>query len=143
MEAIANEIKTCFVTLQTTCAGTAHLNMDDVWQSTCLERFCTLQWDSEVLLGTVFSLKLKDGLLYKLWSPHRGMKCVAIVLTKQMGREIFTEIHETTTAGHFGSKKTLDHIRSNYCRDIRCWCHICDLCAMKKGPPLKERTPIM
>ena len=68
---------------------------------------------------------------------------MAIVLPKQMRHEIFIEIHETPTAGHFGSKKTLDHIRSNCCRDIQCWCQISDLCAMKKGPPQKERTPIM
>ena len=81
METIANEIKTCpdyFVSLQTTCMGTAHLNMDQLtWKDVApyseAVKFHWVQWDS---------LKLKDGLLYKLWEFLRGMNCVAIVLPK-------------------------------------------------------------
>ena len=55
--------------------------------------------------------------------------------------EIFTELHETQTAGHFGSKKTLDCIRDHFywpnCRrGLYCW-------KGKKGPLYKKRAPMI
>ena len=97
------------------------------------------QWDS---------LRLSEGVLYRLWESPTGDRVVwLILLPKKLQREVFNHLHSSTSAGHFGVTKTLSRVRERFywarChQDIHNWCQSCDLCASKKGPSKKPRAPM-
>ena len=93
------------------------------------------QWDS---------LRLRDGVLHRLWENPAGDKVVwQIVLPKTLHRHVLHQLHNTPTAGHLAVAKTLNRVRERFywarCQqDVRNWCHTCDLCAQRKGPHRKR-----
>lgn len=97
------------------------------------------QWDS---------LRLKDGVLYRLWESPAGDRVVwQIVLPKKLQRVVFDQLHSSPSAGHFGITKTLSRVRERFYwarshQNIHDWCRSCDLCASKKGPSKKPRAPM-
>ena len=97
------------------------------------------QWDS---------IRLKDGIIYRLWESPVGDRVVwQIVLPKMLQREVFQQLHSSPTAGHLGITKTLSRVRERFYwarnhRDIQDWCRSCDLCASKKGPQRRSRAPM-
>ena len=57
------------------------------------------QWDS---------LRLMGGVLYRLWeSPAVDRVVWQIVVPKKLQREVFSQLHSSLSAGHFGVTKTL------------------------------------
>ena len=56
-------------------------------------------------------------------------------------------LHDSPVGGHLGVSKTLGKVRARFywihCRrDVEEWCHKCDLCASRKGPRVKTRSPL-
>ena len=56
-------------------------------------------------------------------------------------------LHNSPAGGHLGVSKTLGKVRERFywihCRrDVEEWCHKCDLCASRKGPGVKKRSPL-
>ena len=94
------------------------------------------------------SLQLVDGVLYRLWETPAGDKVIKqLVVPKTLREPILRELHSTITAGHFGVAKTIGRVRERFywvnCRrDVQEWCHRCDVCAERKGPPRKQRGPM-
>ena len=60
------------------------------------------QWDS---------LRLMGGVLYRLWESPAGDRVVwQIVVPKKLQREVFSQLHSSLSAGHFGVTKTLSRV---------------------------------
>ena len=97
------------------------------------------QWDS---------LRLVDGVLYRLWETPCGDAVVKqLVIPKLLQKRVLQELHGSVTVGHFGIAKTLGRVRQRFfwvnCReDVQEWCRNCDLCAEKRGPPRRPRAPM-
>ncbi len=97
------------------------------------------QWDS---------LKLRDGVLYRVWESPAGDQLVwQLVVPKSLHRDIFRQLHASPTGGHLGLRKRLSRVRErfywarNY-QDIQDWCRSCDVCASRKGPARKPKAPM-
>ncbi len=94
------------------------------------------------------SLELHDGVLYRLWETPAGDASVKqLVVPKTLRPDVLHQLHNVPVAGHFGVAKTLGRLRERFywprChRDVRDWCRSCDLCAQKRGPPRKRRSPL-
>ena len=59
----------------------------------------------------------------------------------------FTVLHDTMTAAHLGSQKTLEKIKQRFywyeCRDdVEYWCRTCDICASRKPPHRRAKAPM-
>ena len=64
------------------------------------------QWDS---------LRLMGGVLYRLWESPAGDRVVwQIVVPKKLQREVFSQLHSSLSAGHFGVTKTLSRVRERF-----------------------------
>ena len=93
------------------------------------------QWDS---------LKLCDGVVYRVWETPAGDKAVwQLVLPKKLRPKVLYQLHNTAAAGHLGVAKTLGRVRERfywirYHTDVQDWCRKCDMCASKRGPPKKS-----
>ena len=94
------------------------------------------------------SLRLKDGLVYRLWETPAGDSSVwQLLLPKKLRKEVLHQLHDTATSGHLGISKTLQRIRERYywvgChQDVQQWCKSCDVCATRKGPHKTIRAPM-
>ncbi len=97
------------------------------------------QWDS---------LRLQDGVLYRVWeTPAGDQHMLQLVLPKKLRPFVLQQLHSTPTGGHFGVAKTLGKVRERFywvtCRaDVQQWCRTCDLCSSRKGPPKRIRAPM-
>ena len=95
-------------------------------------------------------LLLKDGILYRKWEdvPGRGLnKRLQLVLPKEMAAEILSKLHNSSTAGHLGVRKTLEKVQSRFYlvrqrQDVAEWCKACPVCASRKSGPRKVRAPM-
>lgn len=102
-------------------------------------KHCWSQWRS---------LRVKDGILYRLWETPSGERVVhQLVLPKEMRKGVFMQLHSTPTSGHMGINKTSERIRQRFywphChQDVKDWCQTCDLCASRRGPAKKARAPM-
>ena len=94
------------------------------------------------------SLKLTDGVLYRIWeTPSGDATVLQLVLPKSMRHEVLQQLHNTKTSGHLGVAKTLGRLRERFywvkCRqDVQEWCRNCDICAQKRGPQKKIIAPL-
>lgn len=94
------------------------------------------------------SLALKEGVLYHRWeSPERGKEIWQLVLPTALRAGVLKLLHDSQAGGHLGVSKTLGRVRERFywihCRrDVEEWCHKCDLCASRKGPGVKNRSPL-
>ena len=94
------------------------------------------------------SLKLTDGVLYRIWeTPSGDATVVQLVLPKSMRHEVLQQLHNAKTSGHLGVAKTLGRLRERFywvkCRqDVQEWCRNCDICAQKRGPQKKIVAPL-
>ena len=53
------------------------------------------------------SLRLREGLLYRVWvSPTGNKEVLQLVLPKTLRKEAIRQLHDTPTSGHFAANKT-------------------------------------
>ena len=60
---------------------------------------------------------------------------------------VLKRLHDSPVGGHSGVSKGLGKVRERFywihCfRDVEEWCHKCDLCAARKSPSVKTRSPL-
>ena len=90
------------------------------------------------------SLKIFNGVLYRLWETSSGDAVIKqVILPKSLRPQVLQQLHNTKTAGHLGIFKTLGRVRQRFywvqCRrDVQEWCHNCDVCAQKRGPQKED-----
>ena len=93
-------------------------------------------------------LVLIDGILYKQKPSEKSVENKPrIVLPTVLRKKSFTALHDTVTAAHLGSQKTLEKIKQRFywyqCRkDVEYWCKICDICASRKPPYRRAKAPM-
>ena len=61
--------------------------------------------------------------------------------------EVLTKLHDATTGGLLGVKKTLERMRTRFYwvgqrRDVEEWCRACEICAARKSEPKKRKAPL-
>ena len=101
-------------------------------------RAMSCQWDS---------LGLKDGLLYRAFSPKYDGTMVKhqLVAPLCLRKQIFHYLHATPNAGHLGITRTVAAIKMRFywvgCKsDVTRWMRQCDSCAqVKPGPKFRAR----
>ena len=80
------------------------------------------------------------GILYKQKPSEKSVENKPhIVLPTISHKKSFTALHDTVTAAHLGSEKTLEKIKQRFywyqCRKgVEYWCKTCDICASRKPP---------
>ena len=110
------------------------------------EELLTESTDVKVLCGQWKLLELRDGLLYRQWTP----KCVPVVIHQLIAppsirQEIFRQLHCIRSGGHFGVKRTAAKVRQRYFwprskDDIERWCAQCEVCQkVKCGPKYRAK----
>ena len=95
-------------------------------------------------------LVLKNGIVYRQWEdvPGKGLnKRLQLVLPKEMAAEVLAKLHNSSTAGHLGVKKTQEKVQSRFYwvgqrHDVAEWCKACPVCASRKSGPRKQRAPM-
>ena len=70
-----------------------------------------------------------------------------IVLPTSFRTNCFALLHETVTAAHLGSQKTLAKEKQrfhwyNSRKDVEYWCRTCDTCALSKQPYRRAKAPM-
>ena len=86
--------------------------------------------------------------LYRQWEdvPHGGAhKRLQIVLPTVLVPVVLEELHDATTGGHLGVRKTLLKVQQRFYwtgqrRDVEDWCRCCPLCTSRKSPSQKPRA---
>lgn len=97
------------------------------------------QWDS---------LILEDGLLKRSLETEEGASARnQLVIPRSRVPEVLRKLHDETSGGHFGIKKTLEKVRERFywvnCKeDVKDWCRKCRLCASSNGPRGGRRAPM-
>lgn len=92
-----------------------------------------------------------DGLLFHLWTPsgsRRRTTYQQLVVPDALRYEILTWGHDDPTAGHFGTTKTYEKLRTRYYwrhmfSDIQHWIRSCADCSMRKTPRNRHKAPLM
>ncbi|GFU22662.1 retrovirus-related Pol polyprotein from transposon 412 [Trichonephila clavipes] len=91
------------------------------------------------------SLYLRNGVLYRKWESDDGkIFRWQLIHTKKRILTVLTELHGSSTGGHFGVMKTLQKVRERFYwnsvrSDAEKCCGTCDLCAVRKGPRKRTR----
>lgn len=90
------------------------------------------------------SLRMKDGILHRLWLSPTGGHVMELIVPKVYQEEVIRQLHDAPTSGHFAANKTLCRVRQRFywvgCgRDVKVYCSRCILCASRKGPGRKQR----
>ena len=96
------------------------------------------QWDA---------LRLRDGLLYRLWYPayEDERPTYQLIAPHELKKVIFKLLHSIPSSGHLGLNRTMASVRSRFywsgCKtDIKRWLRACDECAqVKPGPGHKAK----
>ena len=97
------------------------------------------QWDR---------LQMRNGVLCRKWESERGDKITwQLILPAELRQEIMQRLHSDPTSGHLGKTKTLDRIQRRYYwyewrQDAMRLCRTCDICASRKPPIRKRRSPM-
>ena len=70
-----------------------------------------------------------------------------LILPTHLGKEAIRHLHDLPSSGHFATDKTMNRVRERfywveYTQDIKRYCGSCDLCAPRKGPSRKPRSPM-
>ena len=94
------------------------------------------------------TIEIKDGILCKKYirADGTGADYLYIVLVS-LRKEMFKHLHEYTTGGHLGRRKTYDKFKKrfywcNMHQDVSYWCRICTTCGSRKLPPRKAKGPM-
>jgi hypothetical protein len=93
------------------------------------------QWDQ---------LKVCEGVLCKRWESDDGRLIKWLVVVPKNYRDrVLQELHDSRTAGHLGSNRTLARVRERYVwyglsADVRSWIRQCDICSRRKQPSKKR-----
>ena len=82
-----------------------------------------------------------------LGNTSRQPNCVATGFAQISAGEVLRQLHDNPTVGHLGENKTLDKVRQRFywakcSADVRDWCKRCEVCARKKGPGRRKRSPL-
>ena len=94
------------------------------------------------------SLFFKEGGLHHWWeSPELGKETWQLELPTALRDSVLKLLHDSSVGGHLGLSRTLGKVRQRFywihCRrDVEEWCYRCDLCASKKGPRAKQKSPL-
>ena len=139
--------------LKSSQAADTALNQMITWLSSKSVPYRVLK-DSSIQLQSLWTqqhyLLLKDGILYRRWEdvPGKGLhKGLQLVLPQQLVTEVLTKLHDATTGGHLGAKKTPERVRTRFYwvgqrRDVEEWCKTCQICAARKSEPKKCKAPL-
>ena len=139
--------------LKSSQAADAALSQMITWLSSKSVPYCVPK-GSSIQLQSLWTqrryLLLKDGILYRRWEdvPGKGLhKKLQLVLPQQLVTEVLTKLHNATTGGHLGAKKTLERVRTRFYwvgqrRDVEEWCKTCQICAARKSEPKKCKAPL-
>lgn len=70
-----------------------------------------------------------------------------VVMPHSRRKELLLEMHEGNTSGHSGVKRTLCRLRQRVYwiglrQDMQEWCCFCRVCAAKRRPARKTRSPL-
>ena len=92
-----------------------------------------------------------DGLLFHLWTPRKTRHTTTyqqLVIPAALRYEVLTWGHDDPTAGHFGTVKTYEKLRTRYYwrnmfSDIQHWCRSCCDCATRKSPRNRHKAPLI
>ena len=81
----------------------------------------------------------------KTWAWRRDVAAGASYSFLRAG--VLKFLHDIPVGGHLGVSKTLGKVRERLywihcCRDVEEWCLKCDLCASRKDPRVKTRSPL-
>ena len=115
----------------------------DAAQYDGLTRTYLNQWESLCLNG--------QGILCREWVPQsrQGSKqaVMQIVAPTEIRKRILQSLHNSPTGGHLGENKTVNRVRhrfywTGYKADVVRWCKRCDICAMAKPGPRRERAQL-
>ncbi|MDD9817374.1 MAG: RNase H-like domain-containing protein [Gammaproteobacteria bacterium] len=112
------------------------------------EEIAPYSHNTKVYVAQWESLKIVNGVLYRLWETPSGDATVKqLVLPKALITEALRQLHNLSTSGHLGVAKTLGRVRERFywvqCQqDVKDWCRNCDLCAQRRGPKRKTRAPM-
>ena len=96
--------------------------------------------DHQSILGSVAK---SDGVLYPEWETPVGDRIVRqLVLPQKFCHEVLSQLHDSISGGHLGTKKTLGKVweRVQCQKDVRQWCAHCDPCSSRRGPQRKNRA---
>lgn len=94
------------------------------------------------------SLAVKEGVLYHRWGlTNLGKVTWQLVLLKGLCTSVSKQLHDNPEGGHLGVFKSLAKVRERFywihCRhEVEEWCQRCNLCAARKGPRVKQRSPL-
>ena len=92
-----------------------------------------------------------DGLLYHLDNKNKrnSWKPISqLVIPESIKFEILVNAHDHITAGHFGTHKTYQKVKTRYwwkgmLKDVQHWCESCTDCAMRKTPKTNLKMPLL
>ena len=104
--------------------------------------------ESKVLFGEWDRLRIKDGLLYRIWENDKGNSLWwQLALPKSLRDKVLVLSHDHVTTGHNGGQKTYMRVRSRFFwpgmrEDIRRYVGSCTTCQMRKSPPAKGKAPM-
>lgn len=94
-------------------------------------------------------LVLKEGVLYCKWEAAglRQEQSLKLVIPKSLQGKMLWFLHDATTAGHLGVKKTLQRVKQRYywigsSRDVKRWCQNCSGCSSRRRPQKKFQAPM-
>ncbi|UYV71059.1 K02A2.6-like [Cordylochernes scorpioides] len=91
------------------------------------------------------SLTLRDGVLYRKWESEDGKhESWKLVLPRSHVPLALQEMHNSSTGGHYGIRKTLAKAREIFFwpesrADVEKWCRNCTQCSARKGPTTRSR----
>ena len=94
------------------------------------------------------SLAVKEGVLYHWWELTKlGKVTWQLVLPKGLSTNVLKQLYDSPVGGHLGVCKTLAKVSERFywihCHcDIEEWCRRCNLFDTRKGPRVKQRSPV-
>ncbi|CAC5378546.1 unnamed protein product [Mytilus coruscus] len=93
------------------------------------------------------SLKVSNGLLYRIYENEDTGPHFQLVTPHAMRREIMHQLHNVRTAGHLGREKTLNRIKARFywpgmTDDVSRWCQSCMSCQKRKPGPGLGKSPM-
>ena len=70
-----------------------------------------------------------------------------LVIPPSLRPQVLKSLHSEKTSGHLGVRKTLSKLKERFYwmgmgNDVRRFCRSCDICASRKPPPKKARSPM-
>ncbi|XP_061184384.1 uncharacterized protein LOC133192385 [Saccostrea echinata] len=93
--------------------------------------------DLKTFWGLWESLEVKESMLYYKWKSLVDKETLLLIAPRHIRSQIFHELHENKTAGHFGRERTIKSFKRRVywpgmSSDIKRWCKECDVCARAK-----------